>query len=271
MEKGKVHTILKNIRQVNPLIYNMTAVHDASLTANGLLALGASPIIDGSVEEAAELASKAGAVILTINWSDRESFEKITTAGKAANKHGIPLILNAAGANFSLFRRQQSQQLLKRISVSAIRGDAFEIAHLIKEDRGDSGERSEAFTSNKSQLALLAAKKLSTIIVMTGREQFISDGISTYTVHNGDALLAKVSAASSLLSAIIGSCAAVEENLFEAAVSALMINGVAAEIAANKTEGQGPGNFQIEFIDQLSLLSSSEIDLYGSFAQYEKA
>ena len=75
----------------------------------------------------------------------------------------------------------------------------------------------------------------------------------------GDPLLAKVSATSSLLSAIIGSCAAVGENLFEAAVSALMINGVAAEIAANKTEGQGPGNFQIEFIDQLSLISSSEI------------
>ena len=88
-------------------------------------------------------------------------------------------------------------------------------------------------------------------------------------IHNWDPLLTKVAGSSSLLSAVIGTSAAVEENLLEAIVSGLLFNGVAAEIAANKTEGQGPGSFQIEFLNQLSLISSSELDLYGSFTKYE--
>ena len=60
---------------------------------------------------------------------------------------------------------------------------------------------------------------------------------------------------------------AVENNGLEAATSALVFYGVAAEIAANKTDGQGPGSFQIEFLNQLSRVSSSEINLYGSFEQ----
>ena len=61
--------------------------------------------------------------------------------------------------------------------------------------------------------------------------------------------------------------AAVEKDSLEAATSALVFYGVAAEIAANRTDEKGPGSFQIEFLNQLSLVSSSEIDLYGSFKQ----
>jgi hydroxyethylthiazole kinase len=267
MEKGKVHAILKKVRQINPVVYNIISEHDACFTANSLLAFGASPIINGAVEEVAELTGKADAVILNINLPEQVLFNKITTVGKTANKHKIPLIYDAAGAISSSYRKQLSQQLLNEFSPSVIRGDAFEIVHLIEENSGKSAERIE-LNSNKCELALQAAIQLSAIIVITGREHIVSDGISTYIVHNSDALLAKLAASDSLLTAIIGSCAAVEKNLIEATVSALLYNGVAAEIAANKTEGQGPGNFQIEFINQLALISSSEIDLYGSFTKY---
>ena len=60
------------------------------------------------------------------------------------------------------------------------------------------------------------------------------------------------------------------ENRLKAATSALVFYGVAAEIAAHKTEEQGPGSFQIEFLNQLSRVSSSEIDLYGSFEQLKE-
>ena len=72
-------------------------------------------------------------------------------------------------------------------------------------------------------------------------------------------LLTKVTGTGCLLSAVIAAFAAVEKNLVEAATSALVFYGVAAEIAANKTEDKGPGRFQIEFLNQLSLVSSSEI------------
>lgn len=267
MEKGKVHTILKKIRQTNPLIYNVGAVYDACFTANGLLALGASPIMDSAAEEAGELASKSDSVILNFAVTDRQGADKITSAGKSAMLNKIPLIMDAAGAGISSYKNQLFQQLLNELSVSIIRGNTFEIAQLIGEKPGDFEHNCKSSHRAINDLALLAAKKLSAIIVITGKEQIISDGISTYVVQNGEGFLSRVFGSCFLQSAIIGSCAAVEGNLLEAAVSAMIINGVAAEISANKTEGLGPGNFQIEFINQLSLLSSSEIDLYSSFSK----
>ena len=86
-------------------------------------------------------------------------------------------------------------------------------------------------------------------------------------VHNGHPILTKVTGTGCLLTAVVGAFAAVESNNIEAATAAIVFYGVAAEIAANKTDGQGPGSFQIEFLNQLSLVSSSEIDLYASFEQ----
>jgi hydroxyethylthiazole kinase len=52
-----------------------------------------------------------------------------------------------------------------------------------------------------------------------------------------------------------------------AAVAALATYGVAAEIAAERTAAEGPGSFQIEFLNQLSKVSSEEI---SKFANVEK-
>ncbi len=110
-------------------------------------------------------------------------------------------------------------------------------------------------------------KSLNTVIVITGKDDIVTDGLTTYVVHNGHPILTKVTGTGCLLSAVVGAFAAVENNGLKAATSALVFYGVAAEIAANKTEEQGPGSFQIEFLNQLSRVSSSEIDLYGSFEQ----
>jgi hydroxyethylthiazole kinase len=72
------------------------------------------------------------------------------------------------------------------------------------------------------------------------------------------------------LTSVIGAFAAIEKNLIMAAVSALTFYGVAAELAAQKTEGKGPGSFQIEFLNQLSLVAGDELNLYGNFEKVEQ-
>ncbi len=268
MEKSRVHSILKKVRYNNPIVYYFTAAHEAYFTTNGLLALGATPIIGGAIEEADEVVRNAEAVILNMDLSEHIA-ERLLTAAKIAYKHKIPLIFDSTGVGLSTFRKQISRQLLKEIKVSVIHGTALDIAFLIGEKWDLSAEGTNYFNQNECELALLAAKRLYTTIVISGKNQVVSDGVTTYSVHNSDPLLTKVAGSSSFLSAIIGTSAAVEENLFEAVVSALLFNGVSAEIAANKTEGQGPGSFQIEFFNQLSIITSSELALYGSFTRYE--
>ncbi|KAA9025715.1 hydroxyethylthiazole kinase [Niallia endozanthoxylica] len=265
MEKGKVYALLKRVKETNPLIHNITNIVVANFSANGLLALGASPVMADAVEEAAEMAKAAAAVVLNMGTLNRESVEAMITAGKSANESETPVILDPVGVGATSYRTQAAQRLLQEVKFSIIRGNAAEIANLIGEKWEIKGVDAGNMKGDVLTLAANAAKRLNTVVVVTGKEDVISNGMLTNVVHNGHPILTKVTGTGCLLSAVVGAFAAVEKNHLDAATAALIFYGVAAEIAANKTDEQGPGSFQIEFINQLSLVSSSEIDLYGSF------
>ncbi|MCQ6276146.1 hydroxyethylthiazole kinase [Bacillus sp. V3B] len=267
MEKSKVSVLIKKVRDINPLIHNITNIVVANFSANGLLALGASPVMADAVEEVSEMAKVANAVVLNMGTLNRETVEAMMIAGKSANEHNIPVILDPVGVGATSFRTKVSQKLIQEIKFAVIRGNAAEIANLIGEHWAIKGVDVGSSGGNVIELTTLAAKKLDTVVVVTGKEDIISDGTTTYVVHNGHPILTKVTGTGCLLSAVVGAFASVGKNDLEAVTSALVFYGVAAELAANKTEEKGPGSFQIEFLNQLSLVSSSEIDLYASFKQ----
>ena len=73
---------LSAIRNSAPLIHNMTNIVVANLTANALLALGASPAMVENTEEAAELAVVAGALVVNLGTlsPDRAAAMRLATA-----------------------------------------------------------------------------------------------------------------------------------------------------------------------------------------------
>lgn len=267
MEKSKVYALIRKVRDTNPLIHNITNIVVANFSANGLLALGASPVMADAVEEVADMAKVAKAVVLNMGTLNRETVEAMVIAGKSANEHDIPVVFDPVGVGATPFRTQAAQKLVQEVKLAIIRGNAAEIANLIGEQWDIKGVDAGSSSGNIIELTILAAKRLNTVVVVTGKDDIISDGTTTYVVHNGHPILTKVTGTGCLLSAVVGALAAVEKNGLEAATSALVFYGVAAEIAANRTDEKGPGSFQIEFLNQLSLVSSSEIDLYGSFKQ----
>lgn len=265
MEKSRVYAVLKKVRDSNPLIHNITNIVVANFSANGLLALGASPVMADAVEEAADMAKVADAVVLNMGTLNSESSKAMMLAGKSANEKGVPVILDPVGVGATPFRTKIAQQIIQEVKLSIIRGNAAEIANLIGEKWEIKGVDAGNVKGNIKELASMAALKLNSVVVVTGKDDIISDGNTTFVVHNGHPILTKVTGTGCLLSAVVGAFAAVENNQLEAAVAALIYYGVSAQVAANKTDEQGPGSFQIEFINQLSLISSSEIDLYSSF------
>jgi len=59
----------------------------------------------------------------------------------------------------------------------------------------------------------------------------------------------------------------VEKNLLLAGLSALTFYGIAAEKSFEKVGNTGPGSFQIEFLNQLALVSSEDIHQLALFKQ----
>ncbi len=249
----------QKVRQKNPLVHNITNVVVTNFTANGLLALGASPVMAHAIEEVADMVKIAGALVLNIGTLTSTTIEAMIVAGKAANQSNIPVILDPVGAGATPFRTETAKRILEEVKVSVLRGNAAEIANVIGEAWQIKGVDAGENQGDIAQLAKKAATKLNTVVVITGKDDCISNGTESNVVHNGHAMLTKVTGTGCLLTAVIGAFLAVEEDLVKGATSAISCYGVAAELAAERKENEGPGSFQVEFLNQLYLLTEDTI------------
>lgn len=267
MNTKQIAEIFGKVKQQNPLVHNITNVVVTNFTANGLYALGASPVMAYAKEEVADMAKIAGALVLNIGTLTHEEVEAMMIAGKSANENNVPVIFDPVGAGATPYRTETARRIVEELSISIIRGNAAEIANVIGEEWSIKGVDAGEGTGNSLELAQRAAKKLNTTVVITGKDDVVTDGKTTIVVHNGHSILTKVTGTGCLLSSVVGAFAAVETDRVSAAVAALAAYGVAAEIAAERTAAEGPGSFQIEFLNQLSKVSSEEI---SKFANVEK-
>ncbi|OCA81617.1 hydroxyethylthiazole kinase [Bacillus sp. FJAT-27225] len=265
MNTTELGSMLHKVRQTNPLVHNITNVVVANFTANGLLALGASPVMAYAAEEVADMAKAAGSLVLNIGTLTAPVVEAMVAAGKSANEHGVPVILDPVGAGATPYRTETARQLANQLHLSIIRGNAAEIANLIGERWEIKGVDSAISDRSTRELAVLAARKLETVIAITGKDDVITDGESTYVASNGHPLLTKVTGAGCLLTSVIGAFSAVEKNGLIAAAAAAVCYGAAAEMAAEKTELEGPGSFQREFLNQLYKISGDDLEQRASY------
>lgn len=257
--------LLTKMQQQKPLVHNMTNVVVTNFTANGLYALGASPVMAYSSDEVADMAQVAGAVVLNIGTLSREQVDAMILAGHSANTHGVPVLLDPVGAGATPFRTASALRILREVKVSLVRGNAAEVANLIGEVRVIKGvDAGDSATGGNLELALRAAQRLNTVVAITGEEDVISDGVSARIIRGGHAMLTKVTGAGCLLTSVLGAFAAVEPDLLLAGTAGLAFYGAAAARAAEHTAELGPGSFQIAFLDELAKLHSGSLEGYAS-------
>lgn len=267
MNQSSLTTILEKVRRQNPLVHNITNVVVTNFTANGLLALGASPVMAYAAEEVADMAKLAKALVLNIGTLNAQTVESMIIAGKSANENNVPVIFDPVGAGATPYRTETAQRIIREVNISVIRGNAAEIANVVGESWEIKGVDAGDTKGNVPALAIKAAQKLHCVVVITGKEDVVTDGETTYLIANGHPILTKVTGTGCLLTSVIGAFAGVEKELLQASAAALSFYGIAAEKAAKHTAEQGPGSFQIEFLNQLSKVGTKEM---GQLAQVKK-
>ncbi|PFA17465.1 hydroxyethylthiazole kinase [Bacillus cereus] len=267
MNIKEIAKIVDTVRETNPLVHNITNVVVTNFTANGLLALGASPVMAYAKEEVAEMASIAGALVLNMGTLRPEEVEAMVIAGKSANTHHVPVLFDPVGAGATSYRTEVARHIPGEVKLAMIRGNAAEIANVINEKWEIKGVDAGAGNGDVVGIAKQAADEIDTVAVITGKEDVVTDGERTFIIRNGHPILTKVTGTGCLLTSVLGAFAAVEKDYVKAAVAALTFYGVAAEIAASKTVEQGPGSFQIEFLNQLANTIANDIAQYGNIQE----
>ncbi|OIJ13610.1 hydroxyethylthiazole kinase [Anaerobacillus alkalilacustris] len=251
--------LIDKVRQSAPIVHNITNVVVTNYVANGLLSLGASPVMAYAKEEVADMAKIAGALVLNIGTLTADEVEAMIIAGKSANENNVPVIFDPVGAGATPYRTTVSQRILEEVNVSILRGNAAEIANLVGENWHIRGVDAGVGNGDIVELAKKAATKLELVVAITGKQDIITDGKQVIIIENGHPILTKVTGAGCLFTSVIAAFAAIESNYLLAAAGASAFYGVTAEKAIQSLETPRPGSFQIQFLDSLSLTSALDV------------
>lgn len=251
---------IQRIRETNPLVHNITNQVVANDVANTLLAIGASPIMALAVEEVEEVVSLSDAVVLNLGTLTAQTAESMLLAGKQANQLGIPVILDPVGVGATVFRQTVAEKLFDAVDFSVIRGNAAEIAALMGEHWQSKGVDAKESGQSPVEIAEKCAIEKGCIVAVSGKEDTVTDGETTYTIKNGEGLLGRITGSGCMLSGIIGAFLAYKSpsHTLDSVVGAHAAFGIAAEKAV-KSGVSGPGTFRAKLIDALADLTDKDL------------
>jgi hydroxyethylthiazole kinase len=249
---------LEKVRTEKPLVHHLTnwvTIYDC---ANIVKAFGASPVMAHAKDEAADMASISSALVLNIGTLTVDLVEAMLLAAKAANRKGIPVVLDVCGAGATGFRDDMCNKILNESKVTIIKGNASEIARIAGEKVQTKGVDAAAVEKNLPDVAKGLAKERNCTVVITGQEDIVADGERVVRVMNGHSMMANIVGTGCMATSVIGTFAAVEKDTVAASVSGLVCYEVAAEIAAKTAKG--PASFKELMFDAVFNLDAETVN-----------
>ena len=248
---------LSRIRAQRPLVQNITNFVAMDLSANALLAIGASPAMIHAVEEAAEFTRIASALVINIGTLSSAWVTGMRSSATAARDSRKPWVLDPVGCGATAYRTEVARELAA-VGPTLIRGNASEIMALHGAKPGrtrgvDSTDSTEAARAAAQELAL----DYDCIVGVTGEVDFATDGRAVLAVHGSHALLTRVTATGCALSAICGAFLAVDPDPLQATAHAFAAYATAGERAA--AGAAGPGSLRWRLLDELHNLDEAAL------------
>lgn len=235
--------LLERVRSERPRVHAITNAAAQTLTANLLLAVGAIPSLTVATAEVPDFTRRAAALLVNLGTLDADRRSAIPLAIAEARANGTPWVLDPVFIDTSPQRLAFARSCLSE-GPQVLRCNPGEFAALCEADAGP--EFLHAFTAYHR-----------TVVALTGEIDRIADPARIVSVANGHALMSRVTAMGCAGTALIAAFTALHPDAFEAAAAALLVTGVAGEIAALRSAG--PGTFQAAYLDALFSLDRATL------------
>ena len=255
-------TSLKLLKEKAPLVICITNDVVKNFTANGLVALGASPAMSEYPEDLEDLLKYAGGLLINIGTLTDETWKLYQEALKIAEKYNVPAVLDPVACGAGAYRKKVSDDLINNYKLAAIRGNAGEIASLVGINVASKGVDS-AGVDNIDEIALAANAKYNIPIVVTGEVDAIAVNGEVVTIHNGSAMMPKVIGTGCLLGAVLASFVGLEKGEeLKSLETAMLACNIGGEMAEKRPNGHLPGTFKVEFINALYEITDKDIETF---------
>ncbi len=241
-----------------PLVQNITNYVAMAVSANVLLAAGASPAMVHAEAEVEDFAQIGDTLVINIGTLSPAGVPGMVKAAKAYTKQKKPFVFDPVGVGATQLRNRVSEQLLAEKPV-IIRGNASEIATLAGQAGQGKGADSTLSSSSVVEAARTLALQSGAVIAMTGEVDYVTDGTRMVSLRGGHALMPLSTALGCSLSALVAAFAAVAAP-FEASLAALAVYKAAGKLAGERV--QGPGHLPAELCDRLYALTLAELQAH---------
>jgi hydroxyethylthiazole kinase len=251
-------TTLAELRKVGPVVHNITNYVVMNNTANALLAVGASPVMAHAQEEMADMVAIASALVINIGTLSKEWVKSMFLAAEHAAKRGIPIVIDPVGAGATPYRTSTVRELLAAVKPAIIRGNGSEIMATCGERAQTKGVDSGAASNDAVAAAKALNESTGAVICVSGATDYIVSASGVSKIANGHPMMTRVTGLGCTATALCGAFAAVNRTYAQAAAQAMVVMGVAGEMAAEGAEG--PGSLQVRFLDALYKLDGETIE-----------
>ena len=251
--------LLEAVRARAPLVQCITNTVVQNVTANVLLALGASPAMVDVPTEAGPFARVADALLVNTGTPHAEPRVAALEAVHAARDAGTPWVLDPVAVGSLPVRTALARDLLA-LHPTVLRGNASEVLALLGDSAGGRGVDSTVGTEDARVASVAASdRRLVAAVAVSGAvDLLVAPGIGVVRVANGTDLLTRITGGGCALGAVVAAFTSVApEDAGAAAVAATAVHTVAAELAAR--DAGGPGTFQPLFLDRLASLTPEDV------------
>ena len=273
-----IKELLEKVRDREPLVQCITNFVTVNDCANILLAIGATPTMAMDSREVEEAVSRVSALVC--NMGAIEHTESMILAGKKANTLQIPVVLDPVGAGGTTLRREAVKRLIEEVHFTVIRGNASEIKAIAGIDslgRGVDVSKDDAVsekTLHKDiQIFETLAKRIGSVIVVSGEIDVITDGLHTMLIRNGCPMMSRITGSGCMLTTLIGAfCGANKMEVFDATCLAVAIMGIAGELADEKRIVNQTGNatFRNDLIDAIFNITTEQTEENIDYEIYKR-
>src|SRR5471030_1178193 len=179
-----VFAALQDLRARRPLVHNITNYVAMTVTANVLLALGASPAMVHAAEEVEDFVAISDALAVNIGTLSPPWVTAMHAAVVRANALGKPWVLDPVGCGATPYRTKVAVDLAA-LRPSVIRGNASEILSLAGETgKAGKGVDSIASADDTVGAAMALARRTGAVVAVTGAIDYVTDGKSQVAIHS---------------------------------------------------------------------------------------
>lgn len=242
---------------MSPLIHCITNPISINQCANTILSAGARPMMAEHPEEAADMTTSAGAVLLNLgNITDVRKQSMLISAATAGEK-GIPFVLDACGAACLPTRRSLALDIISTATPSVVKGNYSEVTALLRDGYSSSGvDADSSLTADEvSDCAAALAEQLGTVILASGKTDIITDGKTLIYVRNGTPQLGTITGTGCMLGALCAAYLSAADGV-NAAKAACTVFGICGQLACTD---KGSGTFAVALMDALSTVTDDTI------------